>query len=403
MLCVKINIKNIHKTIIVFDDFHLEYKKGIDGVNLDDLLDDIMSTNIRTDLFIEGAGTGEGYKFKKYVPHNDIIISNTNLDDLINEINQEIPKKDFDVTFNLDIENSDISRVMLNIMNTKYLGNISNLELTDITKKYPFSRFHNVNYRSFDSPYTIYIHGIYPDRIKSLSGFHYHITNIDHMIEFSKKIVLFREFLIAIINGNMNEISIIIDSIYKGLNVYDDYKNYFTSDALKTSPYNKLHKQLQAINVDDNLKTTFIQFVTKIIIHKYDTIVHPHIDKLREMIDNQESLNDIKNYIHDEIFMCIGVCVFDAYTISRVVKCMFNYDSNLIMIYMGRNHTLMLRKYIFNIVKGVMMIKYLFNEITNCEIIFDQIPTDDRYDKLWIDVGEKWNDIVNAINWSIQL
>lgn len=147
----------------------------------------------------------------------------------------------------------------------------------------------------------------------------------------------YKNILIALLDNDVNKLSLNIEQIYRYFDIYNDYKNYFRPDILsKHSPYPKINKQIKA------LKPEYQNYLREYIMKRYDDIEKNYVVNIKKIVINQY-INDVTMVrlikLLDDFYTDFAVLIFDTYAIARMMKAIFNYnDSSLIITYAGSYH-----------------------------------------------------------------
>lgn len=233
---------------------------------------------------------------------------------------------------------------------------------------YPKTRFHNIEFRRFNVQaiinvkYNIYdldfdINNVfscpvlYFSPIKSIFPSMDEIENniildrFNELEKFVEKIPKYNDLFDALFDGNMEKMSNVFNDIYGQFPIFQSVRDiFFTHHALKYgSPYPKLHKQITALlpNIQDLIKRYFKE--------KYNSIINQIYKSVKQQFENKELWLDDITLKKGKMTNCIAGLVimigklmlipFDAYTIGRILKAIYNYnDSSLIITYAGGNH-----------------------------------------------------------------
>lgn len=238
-------------------------------------------------------------------------------------------------------------------------------------QKYKKVRFHNVEFRRFNenfydfsafNSYSIFGIPFYYMYVKKNEKAEYPY-NIDAYIKDNKKIgtfiqdkyddvvkdyidnkiSLYENILTALLDGDMTNLSKTILAMHQQFidkNIVSAKMiDSFSIKGIESSPYPKLAKQFTPLSPNITLK------IKTFIMNEYTNKISPLINKLKQMKKDQES---IYNLIFNEdrqkssirlINQQFAVIVFDAYTLSRMMKSIYVYDSSIIIMYAGQTHT----------------------------------------------------------------
>lgn len=230
---------------------------------------------------------------------------------------------------------------------------------TDCTK-YKTTRFHNIEFRRF----ALNIYNLTPRKKNFFTTIVYYllpsetdripkIDELKKLVDSNKydntfktfigkiKLNIYRTFLEALLNNDIDSVSKCIMSAYNDINQIDLHN--FNSDMLKKkSPYPKIFKQISV------LKPEYQEFIKKYIMKRYDNQIVSHINEINKCIhyiDTSTTLDDKNTWLTylvkdlDTFYFDFAVLIFDTYTIGRLMKSIFNYnDSSLILSYAGGFH-----------------------------------------------------------------
>jgi len=263
---------------------------------------------------------------------------------------------------------------------------------------YKTTRFHNIEFRRFAFEY----YNLTTDmkNILNLPVYYLLKSGIDEIpdseqlksfIDIKKYNHKFKDFLInlnkykdileTLLNNDMLSLSNIINSLYNNFDEYSNYKTYFDPSKLLKSPYPKLWKQLNTLQpvcqiyikqyIRDRYKHDCEQYITKI----HNIMRHNNVDLLLLI----EYLNDF--------YTNFSILIFDAYTIARMMKAIFNYDdSSLIITYAGGFHIQQYEDF-FN--KFSLQFHLEFEKITDIGKSKDQSGC--------IQLNDNWNIIISQL------
>jgi hypothetical protein len=150
----------------------------------------------------------------------------------------------------------------------------------------------------------------------------------------SKRIYL--NFLEGILDNDMKKVSDAANALldlFPNINIDSRVRDSFTVKRLgEVSLYSRLNKQISSL--PPNVQVT----IRRLIIKYYKDDVEPLLDFVIDNLENSVmEYKDVQDYVYYSI-VNFGSVIVDAYALARVLKAVYNYENELIVIYAGVAH-----------------------------------------------------------------